>query len=368
MVDESGSVPYSKDAFIQKLSEVQGRLAELRYIDRATGYLEGEQAQWYHHQPLGDHIVMEVPFGETVPFTRSYQIGLPASRWPWEELPWHSTREEEVNRRLAEFAVEAGTWAADNIATLTKRAEPLTYPSPASYEGHVSTLEDVSWVLENTVRSDFDKLTSSIADWEGDAADNYMTYFHEPFKDTRQSHVRLAGALAGGLATAKVIIQAGQQSLMDVVRQMSNLLYAQLVLRSQDTVQDSTASVLVLGAGAASIAGAIASSGLWIVGWEAAAAGLSAASARIPPSSAHMVDLFGASAEKLLETLETAVGDIERGLTYQYDLLYDELDTVLRRVDLLRNENDGGDGRLVPIRPDIFDGVDADTFRLPDAG
>jgi hypothetical protein len=357
--------PYRRDAFYQMLSEVQGRFTELRYIDRAADYLEGEQAQWYHHQPVGSHVVMEIPFGQTAPFTRTYQIGLPTARWPWEELPWHSSREEEVNERLAELAEEAGTWAVDNIGALKTRIDQLTYPSPAIYEYNViAPLEEANWVLDNLVRTDFDKLGYSIAHWDGTAAENYVTNFHNPFEDTRDSHSRLIGALAGGVVTAKAIVEATQHSLMNVVHHTSNLLYQQLVLRSQDTVQDSTATALVLGAGVASIAGAIANPGLWAVGWEAVAAGFSLASTRIPADAAISIDLFGRTAEQLLESLDTAIGTIEAGMVDQYDALADQLVNVQDHVELLRDHSDGEDGRLVPGRPILVDGVDSDTFLL----
>jgi hypothetical protein len=362
MADEPAA--FGSDEFYRTLSEVQGRLAELRYIDRATEYLESQQAQWWENEPIGSQATMEFQFGETVPFTRTYHIGTTV----WIGLPWQETKEVEISRRLGEIAEEASTWATDSVAALTERVEPLTWATPEGYEGHVAVLEDVNWVLENLIRTDFDKLTYSIGHWEGEAAESYLTNFHEPFEDTRASHSRLIGALAGGLATAKAIVGATQHSLMNVVRRTSDLLYRQLELRSLDTAQESKATALIIGAGVASIAGVIAGPALWTVAWEAVAAGFSLASEGIPTKSAIEVELVGSTADQLLESLETALDNIEAGMVYQYDELEDQLRIALDRVELLRDGNDGEDGALVPISPSVVDGVDADTFRLPDTG
>jgi hypothetical protein len=42
------TITYDPNEFQQKLSEVRGYLAELRYIDTAMAYMEEEKASWWH--------------------------------------------------------------------------------------------------------------------------------------------------------------------------------------------------------------------------------------------------------------------------------------------------------------------------------
>lgn len=208
-------------------------------------------------------------------------------------FPWQETKEEEISRRLGEIAEEASTWAADSVAALTARVEPLTYPSPSMYEHSlIEALDGVHGQLEDEVSTDFGMLMASIAHWEGDAADNFMSYFYYPFEDTLTSHKSLIEGLAGGLVTAKAIVESTQHSLMNAVHYTWERLYRQLELRSLDTVEDNTTTIVVVGTAVASLMAAVFTGGLWAIGMAAVASGLSIAATEIPEDGADAFDLF----------------------------------------------------------------------------
>lgn len=48
-----------------------------------------------------------------------------------------------------------------------------------------------------------------------------------------------------------------------------------------------------------------------------------------------------------------------------HEALHEEVRAALSRVRELRGSADDEDGRLIPIRPDIVNGVDADNFYQP---
>lgn len=368
----AATVAYQRDEFYRKLSEIQGRLAELRYIDVATGYLESQQAQWWEERPVGSHTEMEFQFGQTVPFTRTYDIGMSTLF----AMPWQETKEEEVRRRLGEIAEEASTWASDSIAALRDKVSPLTFPSRSRYQETVlAPLDEVHQVLALDVAVDFGLLAGSVNSWEGDAADNFKEYFYHPFERTLNGHKHIVEVLAGGVVAELAIVESTQHSLMNAVHYTSERLYRQLELRSLDTVDDSSTTILIIGAAVASIVAAVFSGGtslaatLWAVSSTAVAGGLSVAATEIPDGIATTMDLLGSSAEALLGALEQAVGTIELNQGALYQKLAEEIRIALDSVREIRDVRGGEDyGPLVPIRPDVVAGVDADTFRLPDAG
>src|SRR5690606_19374508 len=207
------------------------------------------------------------------------------------------------------------------------RVRPFTWLRPGSGESWViEPLTQVHQRLEDDVDTDFGKLSGSLSNWEGDAADNFATYFYHPFEGILEKQRRLVGALIVGVEAADAIYQATQHSLMTVACHTRDALYEQLELRAQHAElvrRESIRNALVLAGAGASLIAAAAGGGLWSIGLDAATGLSAAASTTIPP---------------------------------------DAVRKVLDRVEGLRA---GGDGRLVPIRPEIVDGVDGDDFYLP---
>ena len=109
------TIPYDKFQLQVLLGEVQGYLAELRYIDTAMRYLAEQEASGGERVlktllTQKDVHYIEVEFGRTFPFTKTYEV----SR-DWFDGPFDDTREERIRARLAELATEADEWAAAEI-------------------------------------------------------------------------------------------------------------------------------------------------------------------------------------------------------------------------------------------------------------
>lgn len=367
-------VTYDGPALYDMLGEVQGYLAELRYIDTAMAYLESEDAGWL--QEYGGGLItpgteyVEVEFGSTFPFTKKYGF-----RSDWHDSPfglWDDTRSERVNERLSELSGEANTWAEGEVESLRERIKPYTWFYGELFESNVlMPIETMHTSLEDDVSEDFGLLQHSLSEWKGDAADNFASRFYFPFEHTLRSQKQMLTALMGGLVGAKAVAESTQHSIMTLVHCTKEALLQQLEI-AQVTAklerQQSKYNAMIIAVGAATVFGGIFSGGsLWAIGFAAAAGGATIASTTIPTDGATEYLLEGSTAAELVEQLDTGIGTVITNDTDQHATLQDEVDTALRRVESLRGspDPDNDDGQLIPIRPDIVDGVDADTFYMP---
>src|SRR5690606_9352768 len=339
-------------------------LSELRYIDQALEYLEEEKASWWHGvEPIGPGTThVTVTLGTTLPFTRRYEIPGRDSFLTF----WKDSKQDEVNRQLRALGTGAEEWGTAELESFQTRVRPFTWLRPGSGESWViEPLTQVHQRLEDDVDTDFGKLSGSLSNWEGDAADNFATYFYHPFEGILEKQRRLVGALIGGVEAADAIYQATQHSLMTGACHTRDALYEQLELRAQHAAlvrRESIRNALVLAGAGASLIAAVTSGGLWSIGLNAAIGLSAAASTTIPPDAVTQLEIRGSSAEELSQALFEALREISSHYSSQHKELDDEVRKVLDRVEGLRA---GGDGRLVPIRPEIVDGVDGDDFYLP---
>jgi hypothetical protein len=85
----------------------------------------------------------------------------------------------------------------------------------------------------------------------------------------------------------------------------------------------------------------------------------------IPDGGSTEFNIEGSTAGALRDSMSDAISQIKINDGEQHDALLEEVDAALQRVNTLRGGADGDDGRLIPIRPDIVDGVDGDVFYLP---
>lgn len=372
-------VPYDGYAFYDTLSEIQGYLAELRYIDTAMKYMADEEAGWAQEYlggivtPTNEYI--EVEYGRTFPFTKKYPVPN-----DWFDSPFglfDDTKSERINNRLNELAGEADTWAATEIQNVKDRVEPFTWPQGSSYESNcIQPIGEAHELLEDEISNDFGRLEHTLSDWKGDAADNFASYFYYPFEHTRRSQKQMLTALMGGIASAKAIAESTQHSLMNVVFATKAALREQLE-RSQATAelerQKSLQTTLIIAGGAATVfagiftagAAAGATAGLWAAAFTTVAGGAQLATVAIPSDGATEYSIEGGTAEALRDSLSDAITQIKTNDGDEHETLLTEVNNVLSRVETLRGGPDGDDGRLIPIQPDIVNGVDSDSFYLP---
>lgn len=114
-----------------------------------------------------------------------------------------------------------------------------------------------------------------------------------------------------------------------------------------------------------SLIAAAGSGGLWGMGTNAAAGVSAAASTTIPSDATIQIEIKGSSAEELSQALFDATKVVGENYIKQHESLEQEVQGVLDRVEGLRAGSDRGGGKLIPIRPDIVDGVNGDDFFLP---
>ncbi|MGH3679393.1 MAG: hypothetical protein ACRDT2_03795 [Natronosporangium sp.] len=370
--DLAETATFDRDQLFELLEEIRGYFAELRYIDLAMQYLEGERAgpaQEY----LGGVVTpgteyVEVEFGRTFPFTKRYPV-----RGDWFDPAFglfDDTRAERILDRLPGFAAAADGWAATEIDGLTERVRPFTWPRGTDYEsGCIEPLHGLQTLLADRVSHDFGLLQHSLSDWKGEAADNFGSRFYFPFEHTLRSQQELLGTLLRGIASAQAIAESTQHSIMRVVhatraalREQLQLAQAAATLERQQSRQRAS---IIAGASATLFAGLLTSGSLWAAGAAVFSASTQLAAVDIPGGGATVVAVEGSTAEALLNSLSDAVSQIVVNDSEQHELLADQIKDVLQRVETLLGGSDGELGRLIPIRPDIVDGVDSGSFYLP---
>jgi hypothetical protein len=375
----------------QNLSDVVDYLAELKYIDDALSYLEGrDDPRAWVDPPLYHLFFLEydIAVGDTFPFTRTIRMLDPRFGGETEPVtmsgPVAGDQYEGIVNDLTEIKVWAAKWGRDNLDSLTEMIAEITHPVSGIYEQSViEPLRTAHTTLQDGVRTDVGKLGYTIEHWRGDAASNFRTNFYDTWGDMRTSQERVFEALVGGLSTVKAIEESSQHSLMNAIHYLRELLREQLELRQRQGNADARGreinplaiakAITILAGGGASVVGAAVGSKLWAIGMETAVAGLSFAESTIPDGVAAPFTLQGKAADDLLGTLLTAIDGIKRNAGVQYDSLDEQLGIVLDRVELLRDGpdpdgEDGDDGRLFPIRPQLVGGVDSDIFRHDSSG
>lgn len=355
--------------FLTRLGEL---LADLRYVDRALAYLQEQDMSFWETVAARAGIyrgysVMVVELGRTVPFRRIYDIPYPPINPPWQ---FGNPTEEEIRGHLRSLEEEASRWAAANVVYLWEQVAPYTHSSPALYEhGVVEPLRRGHARLEDEVTDDFAKLRHSFSDWKGIAADNFASEFYHPFKHTLDSHKRLLLALAGAVKVAKAVDEVALHSVTAVLDAGCRALETQLRLRAGQAErerQETQRKALILAASTGGlVATVLGTSSLWAVGAAAAAESLTVFASGDLDETWKEVVFRTTTAEEILGEIVEKLTGVDRRVDDQLDELRAQVDDVLSRVSRLRRGRDGDDGRLIPIRPVIVDGVDAETFYLP---
>ncbi|MFY1699927.1 hypothetical protein [Solwaraspora sp. WMMA2101] len=361
------TITYDRRELYRKLSEIQGYLAELRYIDTALAYLEAEKSSWWHKTPVGPGVdYIDVEFGTTFPFRKVYTVPLDYLRLPWQD----DEKREEVQAHLRGLAAAANTWAATEVEAVTSRIQPYTWPVGSTYDSQcVQPVLDAHLTLNYEIGYDFGKLRHSLGNWRGEAADAFASEFYHPFEQTLRSQMQLLLALAGGIAAAKAIAESTQHSLMNVVHYTGEALRDQLRLCQSEAElarQEAIRNIAVIGGAAASVFGGfLAGGGLWAMTMPTVAAGVGVAATAIPDGGWAALDIHGSTALDLLTSMSDAVSLVIANDSDQHAVLSRDVEAALRRIDTLRSTSDGEYGRLIPAQPDVVGGVDSSNFRLP---
>lgn len=380
------ATPYDKFQLHALFEEVQGYLAELRYIDTATSYLASEAANL---ASVGDQLLTPLPgrkqpfsveFGRTHPFTRWYTAGdwvdTPLSLVPDGTGPLSSldtTKVDRIETRLTELAAEADEWSAAQIDAIRKRVDPLTWPEGSLYLREcVVPLREALTTLEDEIIHNLGSLGHTITNWYGEAAENLYYAFYARFEETVRNQQRMLAHLIGGVDAAKVIAEFTQQSVMNVVHATKLAVLDQLELAkaTRDAARrQSVQPALIVGGGIASVFDGILA--VDVADAAGAQAGLpggtpagdaSVAAPEIPPEAAEDYVIVGATAEALCASLSDAVETIVENDRSQHDRLRYEIDAALARLEISRDRDDGDGTQLIPTRPDLVDGVDGETF------
>ncbi|MEE6259514.1 hypothetical protein [Plantactinospora sonchi] len=361
-----GSIPFNHYLLEKNLTDIGTYLTELRYIDQVVTYLDSVASSLWEviREGLGSagtsgHSDIVVDFTGTAPFRRAWR--LPEGGGPG--LSWRDQNEDEAWQQIRKYEVEAREWAGANLTTIREMVTPMLHPAGSVYlDDMIWPVRDALHRLEDHVPNDFGKLTYSLGDWKGDAAQEFAANFYHPFQHTLESHRRMLSAFAGSLASARAIVEATQQSLMNVVHHTREALLEQLRLRSQHAAADSEKSVKNVLVLASAVVPVFTSDNRWEVGLE-----LAGAAAALGEAAMKEHVLTGSTAEELLLALTGALTVIENHSGDQYVALDREVQNVLARMKSILHRPDGEDGQLVPSRPRLVDGTDSSDFYMPAA-
>lgn len=354
---------YSRSGFYDLLDEVRDLAAELRGIERGLEYMEEERARWWQHIPLGHPVeTIRLEFGKTEPFTRTYQIpgeGLLSRIW--------DPKEAELRENLEQINQEARTWAADEVAALTTKIQHLTHPTAAMYQQILAPLEQVEWNLTHHVVDDYGKLEDSLSEWKGTAATNFRTDFYRPFGNVVGTQHALTVDLIKGVHVAKEIAAATQKSLMRVGYAVRGALVEQLqrcAVESGLERAESTRNALIIGGTLAGIFGSLFTGGIAAGGVASVSGGLNLSTLLISDEDFINHEITGSTAEELTDRFASAVRAIDENGEFQHEGLANELRTLLGRVEELQETTPGQRGAMTPVRPDLVEGVDGETFHM----
>ncbi|HEY8471683.1 MAG TPA: hypothetical protein VIL37_03495 [Natronosporangium sp.] len=297
---------YDRQAFYQKLSDVERWLRELYCIDTSLEYLAEVSVPMPGFgnanlpAPEPDAALIEVSLGETEPFTRNFWIlREPGSLTASGNVP-------AVLSHLEWLAAGAEGWAFCNVEILRQRVAPVTDLVTDSLDGTVTQLQRVHATLSQRIDDNLGNLGGSIDDWEGDAATNFRTYVYERFPDLLANQQTFVAALAGGLVGVKAIVESAQHSLMNAVHYTAERLRRQLTLRRLESSDDGAGTAFtLLGAGAAVLGALLSGGSLWGVAMESVAAGLAIAATAAESNDGDVYALSGATAQGIFNELES---------------------------------------------------------------
>lgn len=362
-VPDAPSVTYEIGELYRILDELEGMFAELKYIDDALDYLSEKEAEWWQGHGIFDPsaIHVEREFGTTAPFTRGYRI---PDKW----FVWQDSPTEAIDAHLAELSRKAQTTAADDIASIRERIKPFIVTMDGYTENVIAPLENVHRMFTDELYDDFGKLQQTLGDWEGRAAESFADNFYNPFSGTLRSQMSILSALTGAATAAKAITEATQHSIMTVVCSIRDQAREQLQLRQHraDVAnEESKRNALIIAGAGSTIVAAVITGGLWSAALGTVAGASSIASTAVPSDASKKYLLAGNSFEELRDALSDALRVIDDHDDRQHEELQDRVEDVLERVEDLRNGTIDEDGRLIPISPELVDGVDGSDFYLP---
>lgn len=351
---------YTRSGYSTLLTEIQGRLAELHYIDAALDYFESfasDVRRYESQQNAQDPFNIQgsptaltsVELGSTHPFDKTIEVrsGGANSSAP---------DRDEVEAHLGTLVGPADGFAAGVVDAVRSSVETLTEPLTAAFEVVSESLaNDLQTPIATQVADDFGGIQQSLADWDGQAAENFATNFYNPFGDCVDNQAWLAGELAKVVAAGGAIINLGQNSLMNVAHATNEALDDQLLKRQEENDSPSLKETLTLLSKAAGLLAIVTIAAPAAAATLAAVSTISSYAADAVPDdgSSEILEIEGASAEELGEQL----GSESTNVTTNTDSNWNSLTSD--KIAELEGHVEGvlGQHLLFPRRPDLADGL-----------
>lgn len=336
----SGST-FNREAFEEKVRGIGDLLGELWAIDAVLDYVADNPEGTYNGNGLYDRVTI----GETHPF------------------------EYEAPDNLWHLAVTAGrNWGDQVSESIRSLSFDVVRPLSSTFEDAVSVIRtEVVDSIRTGVADDFAGLDNNLAAWNGQAADAFGDWYAGfEIIARRQSYV--AETVCAGIAACKAVVDVGQQSLMNLVDAVDEMIREQLSLRAQHHAlppENSTQGLLIVGAALLGALAAIPTGGASAVATGAVLASLAATTSEVLQVAAATVPSDGGvEAEFSAKTSEEFFHELSARLDEILDNVRSQWRGVEGVIEDLYNDASSAEqqGLLAPTRPSIVRTVTPDGF------
>ena len=357
---DAGAVRKRVEDICDKLGELWGIDQVLKEKWDGQFYSAFLREQQENEETVGFSARIEI--GRTAPFDE--HIYVPGSIVGPDETPlgysWSYRREiaEDYARDKIEEGIEKAKseilpWLESLASILDARSHEFTSASD-------DINADVELALKSAVVDDFAGLQKSVVDWEGDAADQFATYFHNRMQAASHQQVFLAEGIRAIILAGQVTVSHAQQSLYQLTSTIDAILDDQLNQRKETHEPKgwSTGTWLLAAATVVALVAAVPTGG-GSVGALSATVAVAGASNGLLQFGARLAD--NADAEE--QTIEVAYSsDVLEQLTCGFDDIvdryrdnWDNVETNLSTPIRGWMDNAIAKNWLWPARPDLTD-------------
>jgi uncharacterized protein YukE len=340
----SGST-FNREAFEEKVRGIGDLLGELWAIDAVLDYVEDNPR---HVNPDGGFVPAydRVTIGDTSPF----EIEAPDNLW--------------------HLAVTAGrNWGNQVAESIRSLSWDVVRPESSTFEEAVAVIRsEVVDTIRTGVADDFARLDNNLSSWNGAAADAFGDWYAQlEIIARRQAYV--AETVCAGIAACKAVVDVGQQSLMNLVDAVDELIREQLSLRAQHHAlppePSYTQALLIVGAGLLGALAAIPTGGASAITTGVVLASLAASTSEVLQLAAASIPADGGvETEFSAKTSEEFFHELSGRLAEILDNVRSQWRGVEGVIEDLYNDASSAEqqGLLAPKRPSIVRTVTPDGF------
>lgn len=366
---------WDRGEYNARLTEIQGRLADLRAIDLFVTGNKADAGTW-PLVPDGDETGGGLPFGPSSIEIGNYYpfrmfVHLPAANRsaPKGSSPLggttYSSEQEAADRSTYINGIygAADAYAAQIVSEVKSSMTYITEPTASQFSDAADrTKSQLCDVLEAHAVDDFALLEHSLADWHGAAANQFADYVYNLMQAAITEQRVAAETMRYGLAGGFTIVNLAQNSLMQLVDSVYEVLDAQLQQRQKDheSTSPSLSTWLAIASGVIAVVAAIPTGGASLeiaVGVAGAASGVLGVGSALTADNGSEQKIEEYSAEKIGDKFVDGMSTIYLNAQTNWTRLESNMSVYRRHIDHAE-----ADKLMFPQRPDIADGVTPHSF------